>query len=731
MKHKNYALMTLDALCAGIFSLGAVMVALPALGLPNPLGLCTVAVLLAVGACALWEQKPWLIPTVVGGCGILAVTFFALQGKLPGLALVIGWYARAVVEESLNGDLHFLVCFATALPITVLFWLIMRKFPSLWLVTGLTAGLIGCQAIFLPGNWLVPFLLLFAGLILFLPRASVQGEGRLQAQALAAVLAVPVLGLTLLLGPKANGEWRSEALGYLVQDVQDFWVYHWGDLPALPITSMRSMGLQPQEDRLGGDIAPDDVPVITSSQNLLLRGQALEVYTGAGWEDGSTQENGNFRYDSLLWRGRREEAFGTDKPKDAGKVLMDELLVEVDATLRPLRNFRSIFLPYRTREVEPGRGGSELFFNMQGEVYWQRQPQSSPEYHVKGQAWDFRDKDFDSNMLLLEKALAGRGKDPDYPQAEGRCLQLPDTLPGWVKTLAEEITADCSSPYAKAMALRDYLSETCEYTLTPGMADPSQDFVAAFLTERKGYCTYYASALTVLCRCAGVPARYVTGYGMTANGKRYEATQATAHAWTEIYVAHAGWVPLDALGQEIFQQDDPIPEESPAGGGAMGQAPTPPPATPCPGGLLVPEPETGRFDPIVLLWAIPAILAVGGALAAKALRNRRYTYQYVRRRFSQPDRAAEHCYAGLLGLLQAVKLTPQPGETLLAFWERVAERLPQKEGVDWREPGVVMDRLRFGGRAPTGDEIAALCEAYRALREYVRKSKGLWGRILF
>lgn len=729
MKHTKLALLFLDALCVGMFSLGGAWVVLPALGLPNAPGLCAAAVLLGIGVCALWEHKPWLIPTIAAGCGLLALLIFALLGQLPGAALVVSWYVRWAVEISLGGNLQFPVCFAMVLPITVLFWLVMRKLPSLWLVTLLAVGLASYQVVFLPEGWLPPFFLLSAGLILFLPRASISGEGRLQAQLLAAVLAVPVLGLTLLCGPKSNGAWRSVAVGHLVQDAQDFWEYHWGELPALPITSMRGMGLQPQKNHLGGDIEPSDTPVITGSQKLLLRGQALDVYTGTGWEDSSTQENGNFRLESVFWQGRRKEAFGLNQPPPVSIPLLNELLIEVDAELRPLRNFRSLFVPYRTQTIELGHdSGNELFFNRQGEVYWQSQPQTSPEYHVKGRAWNFRDKDFDRNMLLLEKALAGRGIDPAYAQVEEVCLQLPDTLPDWVEELAGTLTADCPSPYAKAAALRDYLSEACQYTLTPGPPSQSQDFVAEFLTKRKGYCTYYASALTVLCRCVGVPARYATGYGMRANGKRYEAAQATAHAWTEIYLAHAGWVPLDALTQDIFAQNDPVPENSQAGGDAMGSA-TPQPTPGVPGELPAPEPESQPFHPLFLLWAVPVLAAAGALLMGKALRSRRYTYQYVRRKFSETGQAAEHCYAGLLGLLRIGKLSPQSGETLLMFWERAAEQLPQKTGIDWRKPGVVMDRLRFGNAVPTEEEIAALCETYQALREHVRKAKGPLGRL--
>ena len=726
MKHTKYALLALDALCAGVLALGAALVLLPGWGLPAPAVRCGLAVGALLVFLALWERFPWQVPALAGGCLALAGIAAGMMGKLPELPAAAEGYIRWAVEESLGGNPQPVVYLGACLPATAVFWLLMRRLPSLWAVTLLAAGLIGYQALARPEGWQLPFVLLLAGVILFLPRANLKGPGRLQAQLLAAALAAPVLGLAFLLGPSANGQWRSTALGYLVQDVQDFWEYHWGELPALPITSMRSMGLQPQGDRLGGDRELDEAPALSANQNLLLRGQALEVYTGAGWEDIAPQENGNFRFDSVFWRGRRADAFGTALPKEAPPALLDELLVDVDADLRTLRNFRSLFLPYRAQWVEVKRGGSELFFNMQGEAYWQSQPQASVEYHVEGRAWNFRDEGFDRNMLRLETALAGLGGDPASAGVQ-RCLQLPDALPEEVGALARDLTRELSSPYAKAAALRDWLAANCTYTLTPGPADPDQDFVAAFLADRKGYCTYYASALTVLCRCAGVPARYVTGYGMTPEGRRWQATQATAHAWTEVYLAHIGWVPLDALGQEIFLQEAPVPEESQSGGAAMGQPATPPPERAAPGELPVAEPR--RFNPLLLLWLVPAVLAVGGIAAGKALRARRYTLPYVRRRFPQTGPAAEHCYRDLVRLLGLMGLAPQPGETLLAFWERAAERLTFEDGVSWREAGRILDRLRFGGIAPTEEDIALLCAMDRALRERVHKRGRLLDRL--
>jgi len=80
------------------------------------------------------------------------------------------------------------------------------------------------------------------------------------------------------------------------------------------------------------------------------------------------------------------------------------------------------------------------------------------------------------------------------------------------------------------------------------------DPVEYFLNHpRKGYCTHYASAATLLLRSVGVPARYVTGYIVNAasfvqqKDGSYEAQviDRNGHAWVEIYLEDIGWVPFE------------------------------------------------------------------------------------------------------------------------------------------------------------------------------------------
>ncbi len=129
-----------------------------------------------------------------------------------------------------------------------------------------------------------------------------------------------------------------------------------------------------------------------------------------------------------------------------------------------------------------------------------------------------------------------------------RYTQVPDTVTPRVRELAEDITSDKSNNYDKAKAIETYLSKNYPYTLAPGNPPRSKDFVDYFLFEgKKGYCTYYASAMTIMLRCLDIPARYVEGYMLPPERKDgvYKVTNQQAHAWVEVYFEGFGWIPFE------------------------------------------------------------------------------------------------------------------------------------------------------------------------------------------
>ena len=118
-----------------------------------------------------------------------------------------------------------------------------------------------------------------------------------------------------------------------------------------------------------------------------------------------------------------------------------------------------------------------------------------------------------------------------------------------VKNLAASITKGCVTDYDKVLAVKNYLSNHYRYTLSPRQPAKGRDFVDYFLFDgREGYCEHFASAMTVLLRCAGVPCRYVAGFVAPAESDNgiYEVTANQAHAWVEVYSRTLGFYTVEA-----------------------------------------------------------------------------------------------------------------------------------------------------------------------------------------
>jgi transglutaminase-like putative cysteine protease len=142
-------------------------------------------------------------------------------------------------------------------------------------------------------------------------------------------------------------------------------------------------------------------------------------------------------------------------------------------------------------------------------------------------------------------------------------LQLPGTMPFRVIDFAQGLTNDVETPYEKAIAIRNYL-RTLEYTLDTEAPPDGIDGVDYFLFDlKKGYCQYFASAMTVLLRVSGVPSRMVAGYsaaelieqyapgeimdnlGGVGQGSDDTFVVRNGHSWSEVFFPGYGWIPFE------------------------------------------------------------------------------------------------------------------------------------------------------------------------------------------
>jgi transglutaminase-like putative cysteine protease len=127
-------------------------------------------------------------------------------------------------------------------------------------------------------------------------------------------------------------------------------------------------------------------------------------------------------------------------------------------------------------------------------------------------------------------------------------LELPVEASSRMTALAAAWTAGARSDRERAGAVLANLGRTCRYSLEPGAPGPEEPVERFLMKTRAGHCEYFASAMVLLLRCAGIPSRYVTGYSVAdvnPFGGYFIARDADAHAWVEAWLGAEGWTSWD------------------------------------------------------------------------------------------------------------------------------------------------------------------------------------------
>jgi hypothetical protein len=152
-----------------------------------------------------------------------------------------------------------------------------------------------------------------------------------------------------------------------------------------------------------------------------------------------------------------------------------------------------------------------------------------------------------ADLVQPSAALLRFGSGSVPAAASLRYLQLPP-LDQRIPQLARQITASASTTYDKAAAIQQYLMTRYGYTLELDRTMP-RDPVANFLFVRKqGHCEYFASAMAIMLRTLGIPARIVNGFrGGEFNDLTgsYLVRARDAHSWVEAYIPGYGWTTFD------------------------------------------------------------------------------------------------------------------------------------------------------------------------------------------
>lgn len=232
-----------------------------------------------------------------------------------------------------------------------------------------------------------------------------------------------------------------------------------------------------------------------------------------------------------------------------------------------------------------------------------------------------------------------------------------DNVPPIIGQTAREVVGDAASIYEQALALQQYLRNgdfvySEDAPVEEGYDGTGLDVIATFLQVKSGYCVHFASAMALMARSLGIPARVAVGFlpgeklDERLEGRAvYEATSHDLHSWPELYFDGVGWLPFEpTTGRGVIPDyaDASVPGVPLPGAG--GAEPTPAPTSSAAGDPLARDAGdnsgTGGSAgslPTGILWLITlALLLVLGATAPALVRwgERRSRIRTIRRGFA-------------------------------------------------------------------------------------------------
>jgi transglutaminase-like putative cysteine protease len=273
--------------------------------------------------------------------------------------------------------------------------------------------------------------------------------------------------------------------------------------------SLQGRGADGDHATLGyvGSAADEPVMHVRSRVSSYWRGLVLDIYDGRGWLNASYQIR-------LIDRSRREYIFPDSSPTLAGRRIYWQTYYLL--TDQP----NAVFTGYR-----PGR----IYLPVVGPVLLE----SGSLYRSLSVMPDLQ-----PDRLRLDQAVAEDSFNLVLPFISERTAAL-----------AESIVRGAPTDYDKAARLERFLMTNYPYDLNVGPLPPGRDAVDYFLFEQQaGYCAHFATAMAVMARHTGLPARvaagYLPGYIDTLTGAHIVRV-GDAHAWVEIYFQEHGWVAFD------------------------------------------------------------------------------------------------------------------------------------------------------------------------------------------
>lgn len=466
-------------------------------------------------------------------------------------------------------------------------------------------------------------------------------------------------------------------------------------------------------ENLGGPVSPDPTTVLTVDtdpalrETLYLRGDVRVRYTGQGWQPA--------QLGSLTPAPQQLPAVY------AQSVPRSTLAVTVNPDNLP---GTTVFTALETQKLQfkgddvPLRLGPDLMLLARRPV-------------VSGNPYTLAVSLPQVVLPQVRSAAASTDGPPNDLQAY---LELPRQVPTRVVSLAQQVAAGSKTRVDQALDLEEHLRTHYRYSLDSPAPPGGRDFVDYFLFDGKtGYCTYYSTAMVVMLRSLGIPARWVQGFvvapptpddldlGRTpAPATHFDISGSQAHAWVEAYFPQYGWVTFDPTPRfSLPNRLTELPNNKPAP-----EPPVPGEQQPAAAGSL-PGSRPSSTSLFWLLGALVAALAVAMGLKAWRVRKSDAVAE------ADPRTAVQQSWDNLEGLMAQMGTPRPPAQTAAEYAGFLAQRWPEL-APELAGSAARYDRARY---APPGHpidpaEVIAALTLWQAATRVARERFGGWGYTL-
>ncbi len=128
-----------------------------------------------------------------------------------------------------------------------------------------------------------------------------------------------------------------------------------------------------------------------------------------------------------------------------------------------------------------------------------------------------------------------------------------------IHELALQVVEGIPGYAGRVQAIEQWLKENYRYSLKPGPATDGNQLHHFLFESRKGYCSYFAFAMALMCRSLGIPARVAVGFLVPPETEVlnfYQVNAFQAHAWVEVWFGDRGWIELDPTSQVVASGED-------------------------------------------------------------------------------------------------------------------------------------------------------------------------------